>query len=166
MAQFILCRCSCKVTTAEALCAKYNQGLRAEHEKLQKLSCDLSNKLLSGELDPKMMDVATKNMRHVQFAPEGKLTKGWALRYRRAFGWIKRATNTHGVFLPYDHPKMASARNDFQADLDSGIDRRLYLNVDQVRRSAYAGNKYTLRKAGRVVKKTIVLTSQERSIFF
>ncbi len=134
-----------KVTTAEGLCVKYNQKLKAEYDKWEETQRQMSQDVLDNKIAPEIALQIAKEMPVLQFAPE-KLSRAWAFRFRKAFGWVKRTTNTQGVYLSYDHPKMQAARTDFERDLRSGIDRRLYLNVDQVWRSAYSGGKYTFRK--------------------
>lgn len=135
----------CQVNTAEKMCKQYNEHLRAERSKVVEAENAFARKVVDGEIDPQAAALAVKQFPELKLAPE-KLSKCWAFRFRKAFGWVKRATNTSGVYLAYDHPKMRAARREFQEDLDRGIDRRLYLNVDQVWRSAYSQAKYTLRK--------------------
>ena len=127
------------------MCKKYNAKLREEHEKLEQAENELSRKIVENEIDGCAAAIAVKSLPKIHYAPEN-LSTGWAYHWRRAFGWVKRATNTSGVYLDFDHPKMQAARRDFQSDLDAGVDRRLYLNVDQVWRSAYSGSKCTFRK--------------------
>lgn len=124
---------------------KYNEQLRKEHGKLQEAEDEIAKGVIAGEVDPCAAASVVKNLPKVAFAPE-KLTLGWAHRFRKAYGWVRRVLNTQGVYLDYNHPKMAASRREFQEDLDNGIDRRLYLNVDQVWRAAYSGAKHTLRK--------------------
>lgn len=128
------------MTTAESLCKKYNNKLKEEHAKIEEAEDDFARKV-----DAEVASLTAAKLPKVVCAPE-ILSRGWAYRYRKTFGWVRRATNTAGVYLPFDHPKMMAARQDFQSDLDRGIDRRLYLNVDQVWRSAYSGAKHTFRK--------------------
>jgi len=134
-----------KVTTAEQLCEKYNQKLQGEYDKWQETQRQMAQDVLDNKIAPQVALEVAKKMPKLEFAPE-KLSKAWAFRFRKAFGWVKRVTNTQGVYLPYEHPKMQAARADFERDLSAGIDRRLYLNVDQVWRSAYSGGKYAFRK--------------------
>lgn len=132
-----------QVHTAENLCKDWNKKMREERERLQEHKANLTQGVLDGTMDPEVV----KEMRipTLKLAPE-KLSKCWALRFRRAYGWIKRSTNAAGVFLDYEHPKMKAARLEFQPDLAAGVDRRLFLNVDQLWRAAYTGCKFTIRK--------------------
>eukprot|EP00434_Breviolum_minutum_P031218 symbB.v1.2.027609.t1/scaffold2843.1/size69054/7 len=120
------------VTTAEQLCEKYNQKLQGEYDKWQETQRQMAQDVLDSKIAPQVALEVAKKMPKLEFAPE-KLSKAWAFRFRKAFGWVKRVTNTQGVYLPYEHPKMQAARADFERDLSAGIDRRLYLNVDQER---------------------------------
>lgn len=132
-----------QVNTAEKMCKEWNAKMKEKRLQLQNEKAELTAGVLDGTVNPQVaqeMKIPT-----LALAPE-KLSKCWAIRFRRAYGWIKRATNTQGVFLDYQHPKMKAARLEFQQDINAGVDRRLFLNVDQLWRAAYTGTKTTLRK--------------------
>ena len=74
------------------------------------------------------------------------LPRSWAHNFIYRYGWSRPKLNTKGVFLDMNHPLVVQARATFFDKLNSGIDRRLVLNIDQVWRAGHAGTKYCLRK--------------------
>ena len=149
------------------MCREWNVKMKEEIQKFEQEKQRLTREVLEGTLNPAVVD--QMKLPVLTLAPE-RISKNWAWRFRKAFGWVKRSTNTAGIYLPFEHPKMQAARHEFEEDLQRGIDRRLILNIDQLWRAAYNGCKHTLRKdrVGRVVGRyvhTHSLDSDQRHSF-
>lgn len=116
----------------------------------------MQRRVVAGELSPTVGAKAFPSRSAGKPASEN-LGIAWANRFLHRFGWHRGRSNTKGVYLEMNHPLMVQARRNFFERLDSGVDIRLVLNIDQVWRAGHAGTKYVLRKertqAGKKSKK-------------
>ena len=109
------------------------------------LKADLQRRVANGEISSTVGAKAFPPISSRKLANED-INSSWVRNYLQRFGWRRLRQNTKGVYLEMDHPQMVQARKNFFEKIESGVDMRLVLNIDQVWRAGYAGTKYVLRK--------------------
>jgi hypothetical protein len=132
-----------KVRTANKLSAEYNLALPDAQAKIDDYNQKITAELL--ETGAPKATVRAALLPAAKLSPTD-LSLKWGALFLKAFNWSKRATNTKGQFLAYDHPLMISSRKMVQESINDGVHPWLILNYDQVWRAAYKGMTYVYRK--------------------
>ena len=118
------------ISSMTNLISKFNAKVDVENAKREK-----QNNITYASWREGKISAADARKKHLPMKEKahGKPSRTWALRQRRRFGWSKRALNTPGNFLAYDHPAMVKIRKNFaEWAKTANMHPRLCLNYDQL----------------------------------